>query len=76
MKKAKVVFDSRTEDIKRQDKFKQNEPKNVKRNLKDVYYKAIAEAKKYATVKNGHKKQDNVAVSSTQSTRAHDAGLL
>nr|XP_049699480.1 uncharacterized protein LOC110374901 isoform X2 [Helicoverpa armigera] len=29
-----------------------------KRNLKDVYYKAVAEAKKYATVKNIHKKDE------------------
>ncbi|XP_026736601.1 uncharacterized protein LOC113500123 isoform X3 [Trichoplusia ni] len=50
--------------------FEEKVSKDVRRNLKDVYYKAVAEAKKYATAKNVHKKDDNTAFEST-SVSAH-----
>ncbi|XP_075988083.1 uncharacterized protein LOC142984412 [Anticarsia gemmatalis] len=56
--KKKRTEDSIIENRIPKENIKENSPKELKRNLQDVYYKAVAEAKKYtATAKIGHKKQ-------------------
>ncbi|CAH0600003.1 unnamed protein product [Chrysodeixis includens] len=57
--KRKVLQDDKTIDKLTNGAFEEKVSKNVRRNLKDVYYKAVAEAKKYT--KSVHKKEDNTA---------------
>lgn len=59
-KKKQIIENNKDKNGKK--RFKLTIPKRNERNLKDVYYKAVAEAKKYSTAlaKNGHNKHQEV----------------
>ncbi|CAB3236334.1 unnamed protein product [Arctia plantaginis] len=66
-KKKKKNLESRNEKQHGRKRFKMTVPKRNERNLKDIYYKAVAEAKKYSTAlaKNGHNKHQEVDYTGT-----------